>query len=150
MKEKLPLHIFFIYFSPYTAHVIEIDGLIYPTIEHVYQCKKFDDPKIIEEIRMAKSPLKAWEISNKYKKSRIAGYGANKLFTMKDLMWLKVEQHDEVKKALIESNGLEIVKHITTYPPGDGFWDDGKKGEGKNHMGRMWMEIREELLKKDV
>ena len=64
---------------------------------------------------------------------------------MKELMRAKAMQHVEVQKALIDSAGKQIVKHITTYPPGDGFWDDGESGEGLDHMGRMWMDIREEL-----
>ena len=60
-------------------------------------------------------------------------------------MRLKAEQHEEIRKALEDSGNLKIAKHITTYPPGDGFWDDGADGKGLNHMGRMWMEIRAEL-----
>ena len=60
-------------------------------------------------------------------------------------MRAKADQHDEVKKALIDSGDIQIVKHITTYPPGDGYWDDGENGEGLNEMGKIWMEIREEI-----
>jgi len=68
-----------------------------------------------------------------------------KLEVMKKLMKLKALQHEEIRKALIDSKDLKIVKHIVTYPPGDGFWDDGEDGKGLNHMGRMWMEMRDEL-----
>ncbi len=141
----LPFEIFAIYFSPYTAHALEIDGVVYPTVEHAYQCMRYDDKKIIEEILSARSPVKAWETSTKYKHLQIADFRDRKLEVMKKLMRLKVEQHEEVKKVLVDSGDVQIVKHITTYPPGDGFWDDGVNGEGLNHMGRMWMEIREEL-----
>jgi N-glycosidase YbiA len=136
MNEILPLEIFYIYFSPYTAHAIEIDGMIYPTVEHAYQCQRYTDPKIIKEINTAQSPVKAWEISSKYKHLQIPKFKK-----------LKVEQHEDVRKALIDSGDQKIVKHILTYPPGDGFWDDGEDGMGLNHMGRLWMEIREELHK---
>ncbi len=96
---------------------------------------------------MAESPVKAWEISSKYKNVQIPEFknDAYKLSVMKKLMELKVEQHEDVKKALIDSGDLEIVKHIVTYPPGDGFWDDGQDGTGLNHVGKIWMEIREKL-----
>jgi hypothetical protein len=48
---------------------------------------------------------------------------------MKMLIQIKIEQHEDVKKALIESKDLDIIKHIVTYPPGDGFWDDGEDGK---------------------
>ena len=142
-----PLEKFFIYFSPYTAHQIEIEGQVYPTVVHAYQCQRYTDLKIIEEIRGARSPVKAWEISSKYKHLQIPEFKDenHKLKVMKMLMQFKTTQHEEIKKALLDSGDLQIVKHITTYPPGDGFWDDGEDGKGLNHIGRMWMEIREEL-----
>jgi N-glycosidase YbiA len=91
--------------------------------------------------------VKAWEISTKYKHLQIPEFKDEKykLEVMEKLMRLKVEQHEDVRRALVDSGDLEIVKHITTYPPGDGFWDDGENGEGLNHIGRMWMWIREGL-----
>ncbi len=149
MPKIYPLEKFFIYFSPYTAHAIKIDGVVYPTVEHAYQCARYKDQKIIEEIKAARSPVKAWEVSCKYKHLQIPEFKKEeyKLAVMKKLMRLKTEQHDEVRKALLDSKDLKIVKHITTYPPGDGFWDDGEDGKGENQMGRIWMEIREELHK---
>lgn len=142
-----PLEKFYIYFSPYTAHQIEIDGVIYPTVEHVYQCSRYTDLKIIDEIRNAKSPVQAWETSTKYKHLQIPEFKDenHKLKVMEKLMRLKAEQHEEIRQALLDSGDLQIVKHITTYPPGDGFWDDGEDGNGLNHIGRIWMKIREEL-----
>ena len=149
MPATLPLEIFYIYFSPYTAHAIEIGGVVYPTVEHAYQCSRYTDQKIIEEIRNAHSPVKAWEISGKYKHLQVPDFKDenHKLKVMKDLMKLKAEQHKDVKQALNASGYARIIKHIVTYPPGDGFWDDGEDGHGLNHVGKMWMEIREDLRK---
>lgn len=148
MDKILPLEIFYIYFSPYTAHVIELNGMVFPTVEHAYQCQKYSDKNIVEEIRGAVSPLKAWEVSSKYKNFQIPEFKKEdyKLEVMGKLMKLKVEQHIDVREALINSGNFKIVKHIVTYPPGDGFWDDGEDGNGENHIGRLWMEIRAELL----
>lgn len=146
--KTLPLEKFYIYFSPYTSHAIELNGVIYPTVEHAYQCQRYTDQKIIDEIISARSPVKAWQISCQYKHIQIPEFKEDtyKLEIMKKLMRLKMEQHEEVRKALIDSKDLNIVKHIVTYPPGDGFWDDGEDGNGLNHIGKMWMEMREELL----
>jgi len=147
MKDTLPLEIFYIYFSPYTAHAIEIEGVVYPTVEHAYQCQRYTDKKIINEIISSRSPVLAWETSSKYKHLQIPEFKNwdYKIMIMKKLMKLKAIQHNEVRKALLDSGDLRIVKHIVTYPPGDGCWDDGEDGKGLNHIGRMWMEIREEL-----
>jgi ribA/ribD-fused uncharacterized protein len=147
MKKKLPLEIYYIYFSPYTAHAIEINGKSYSTVEHAYQCSRYTDNKIIEEIRSATSPVKAWEISTRYKHLQIPEFKNrdHKLKVMKELMTMKALQHAEVRKALMETGDMEIVKKIVTYPPGDGFWDIGDDGKGANHIGKIWMEIRNEL-----
>ncbi len=143
----IPLEIFYIYFSPYTAHAITVDGMVFPTVEHAYQCARYTDPKIIEEIRSATSPVKAWEISGKYKQFQIPEFknDEHKLKMMKKLMLLKALQHEDVRKVLLDSGDQKIVKHIVSGPPGDGFWDDGSDGKGLNYTGRMWMEIRDEL-----
>jgi len=150
MPGKLPLEIFYIYFSPYTAHAMTIDGVVFPTVEHAYQCQRYTDPKIIEEICSATSPVKAWAVSTKYKHLQISEFKneSHKLSVMKSLTRMKVEQHEEVAKALLDSGDLEIIKHIVTYPPGDGFWDDGPEGSGLNHIGKIWMEIRAEIKNK--
>ncbi|MES2213866.1 MAG: NADAR family protein [Patescibacteria group bacterium] len=147
MEGTFPLEKFYIYFSPYTAHAIEIEGVVFPTLEHAYQCMRYTDPVIIEEIRQAHSPLKAWEISSTYKHLQVPEFKneEHKLKVMKMLMRLKADQHEEIRNALRDSGDLTIVKHIVTYPPGDGFWDDGEDGAGLNHTGRLWMEIRDEL-----
>jgi ribA/ribD-fused uncharacterized protein len=145
--ERVPAEIFAIYFSPYTAHAIEVGGIRYPTVEHAYQCARYDDEAIREEIRSAASPVKAWEISSKYKHVQKSGFKdpAHKRDVMKTLMRARAEQHEEVRKALLDTSGALIVKHISTYPLGDGWWDDGAKGEGQNQMGKIWMELREEF-----
>lgn len=145
-----PHEIFYIYFSPYTAHAIEIDGVAYPTVEHAYQCARYTDEKIKDEIRKQTSPVKAWEVSTKYKHLQIPEFKKDeyKLKVMRKLMRLKAEQHEEVRKALLDTGDLEIVKRIVTYPPGDGFWDIGEDGKGLNHIGRIWMEIRDECVSK--
>lgn len=148
----MPLEIFYTYFSPYTGHAIELDGVVYPTVEHAYQCLRYRDPKIISEILSARSAVLAWETSTKYKQFQIPEYKDEnyKLEIMKKLMRLKAEQHRDVRDALISSGEQKIVKHIVSGPPGDGFWDDGEDGNGLNHMGRMWMDIREEIKKLGV
>jgi ribA/ribD-fused uncharacterized protein len=148
MNEVVPLEIFYIYFSPYTSHALEIGGILYPTVEHAYQCSRYTDKNIIDEINKASSPLKAWETSAKYKHLQISEFKNDeyKLQIMKNLMKEKVLQHEDVWKALKDTQNSRIVKHIVTYPPGDGFWDDGEDGKGLNHIGRIWMEIRDELF----
>lgn len=145
MENRLSDVEFYTYFSPYTAHAIRLNGVTYPTTEHAYQCLRYNDQGIIDQILAAPSPVKAWEVSSRYKDRQVQGFKDRKLEVMKALLRLKAQQHDDVRKALLESGDRRIVKHVFTYPPGDAFWDDGANGEGLNHMGKLWMEIRDEL-----
>jgi len=147
--KTLPIEIFYIYFSPYTSHAIEVDGALYPTVEHAYQCARYTDEKIKEEIRDATSPMKAWQVSSKYKHLQKPEFKDEnyKREVMKEMMRFKMLQHEEVKHVLLDSGDLEIIKKVVTYPPGDGFWDIGEDGKGRNEIGKIWMEIREELKK---
>ncbi len=140
-----PLEQFHIYFSPYTAHVLEKDGVLYPTLEHAYHCLRYDNVDIIKEIILARSPMLAWHISQKYKQFQVPTFSERKVEVMRELIQLKVAQHEDVRKALLSSGDVKIIKRITTGPKADGFWDDGEDGEGLNHVGKLWMEVREGL-----
>ncbi len=133
------------YFLGFSAHSIVKDGVSYPTVEHAYHCMRYTDQNVVEEIRTAASPLLAWRISQKYKDKQLADFPERKREVMKELYRLKLEQHEDVKEALLKSKGLQIVKHITSGPPADGFWDDGTDGLGRNESGKIWMELREEI-----
>lgn len=143
--DRLSPEIFAIYFSGYTAHVIEYKGVVYPTVEHAYHCQRYTDPTIIEEIRFARSPFKAWEVSQRHKSQQLPDFNDRKREVMKELCRAKMEQHEDVRQSLLDSGDLPIVKHISTGPKPDGFWDDGEDGTGRNETGKIWMELRDEL-----
>jgi ribA/ribD-fused uncharacterized protein len=145
MASFLPTDIFERYFSAYSAHAIERDGVLYPTVEHAYHCARYSDRSMSEEIRSARSPLQAWEISQRYKDRQSAGFVERKVSVMEELFRLKLAQHDDVRRALLDSGDIEIRKHITSGPRADGFWDDGEDGTGENMAGKIWMRLREEL-----
>ena len=146
MQHQLPADIFVTYFSAYSAHMVEYRGVVYPTVEHAYHCQRYSDETIIAQIRDARSPFKAWEISQQYKSKQLPDFNEKKVAVMEELCRAKLEQHDDVRHALLESSDLEIVKHISTGPKADGFWDDGEDGMGKNHVGAIWMKLRTEIM----
>lgn len=135
---------FALYFSGFSAHALEIDGVIYPTLEHAYHCLRFSDAAIAEEIRAARSPEKAWELSQRHKANRTVLSDKEKIELMTMLTRAKIQQHPDVRHALIASEDQTIVKRIVSGPPGDGFWDIAD-GSGRNEWGMIWMTLRKEL-----
>ncbi|MEK7068512.1 MAG: NADAR family protein [Patescibacteria group bacterium] len=142
---EVPLVIFERYFCPYSAHAVEVGGILYPTIEHAYHCQRYSDPNIREAIRAARSPLLAWTISQQHKARQLPHFAEYKVGVMHLLCWYKAKQHEDVRKTLIETGHLFIVKHRTTGTPADGFWDDGLDGSGHNMGGRIWQRVRTTL-----
>lgn len=146
MQNTLASDIFIIYFSPFSAHAVAYNGTIYPTVEHAYHCQRYADPVIIAEIHTARSPAQAWEISQRYKSQQVSSFEVQKRVIMKKLCRAKLQQHEDVWKALIDSGNAQIIKHRVVGPPADGFWDNGTDGKGRNEVGKIWMELREELM----
>src|SRR3990167_1013938 len=108
----LPSDIFLTYFSPHTPHAIEYNSVVYPTVEHAYHCQRYLDRSITEEIRNARSPYKAWEISQKYKRQQLPNFNDRKRDIMKEISRAKMRQHEDIQQALLISNDQRIVKHI--------------------------------------
>ena len=126
----------------FSANIVEVEGILYPTSEHAYQAAKCTDPKGKEEIRQAKSPLLAKEVSNKkYMSAKDPDWNNKKLLVMETILRAKFEQHQEVRDALIRSGNEEIAEDS----PIDSFWGKGSDGRGENQLGKLWMKIRSEL-----
>lgn len=149
-RVMVPLDIFVTYFSAYSAHAIEYKGTLYPTVEHAYHCQRYDQAIIQAEIRMARSPLEAWAISQKYKAQQLADFKERKSDIMLSLCQAKLDQHEDVRQALAKTGSVPIIKHITTGPAPDGYWDDGGGGEGRNEAGKIWMRLRSEMQSLDT
>ena len=143
--ERLPDDIFVTYFSAYSAHSIEYKGVVYPTVEHAYHCQRHENSAVVEEIHSARSPFKAWQVSQKYKSQQLPDFNERKIVVMEELNRAKMKQHEDVQGELLVSGETPIIKHWTTGSPPDGFWDDGIDGTGRNETGKIWMRLREEL-----
>lgn len=113
------------------------------TSEHAYHSEKFDDPELLEQLRNTRSAHDSMKLAyanrDKYRKD----WDNVKLEIMKDILRAKVEQHPYVKKKLLESGEKELVENSWR----DSYWGWGPNKDGKNHLGKLWMEVREEIKK---
>ncbi len=60
---------------------------------------------------------------------------------MKDILRAKVEQHEYVRRKLLETGDRELIEDSWR----DDYWGWGPNKDGKNMLGRLWMEIRDEI-----
>jgi ribA/ribD-fused uncharacterized protein len=125
--------------SNFSAHQVAFEGEKYMTAEHAYQVSKFKDSLQREKIRNAPSAYLARE----YGQEQSGRKGQfDKVAIMKAIMSAKAEQHQDVRELLLRTENLAIEKNH----PSDTYWGTGTDGKGENVMGRLWMEIRSEII----
>ena len=65
---------------------------------------------------------------------------------MRQILRAKVAQHEYVKRKLLETGDRILIEDSWR----DGWWGIGPGKDGKNMLGKLWMEIRAELrIQKD-
>ncbi len=130
------------FLSPFSAHEVEVDGVVYKTTEHAYQALRMV-PHAREQIMQAKSPMDAWRLAQVCKEKGELDGVCDKDLLMEKIFRAKLEQHQDIKDILLESGVRELLK---VYPT-DYYWGAGADGTGENKMGKLWMKLREELKK---
>ena len=137
-------HEFYV-FSNFSSFAIEWKNKLYMTSEHAYHSEKFEDINLKERIRNARSAHDALKLAQLNKDKYRADWDTIKLKVMKEILRAKVEQHLYVKKKLIESGSKELIEDSWR----DSYWGWGPNKDGENHLGKLWMEVREEFRNKN-
>jgi ribA/ribD-fused uncharacterized protein len=127
-------------FSNFAPYPIQVDGKQWPTSEHYFQAQKFEDLEHQETIKKAKSPMIAARMGRDRKKPLRPGWEAIKIAVMRKAVRAKFTQHEDIREILLSTGDAPIVEHTDN----DSYWGDGGDGSGKNILGRILMEIREE------
>lgn len=124
------------------GYPIEIDGLIWPTVENYYQAAKYVDIDYRTQIRSAQ-PRAAIELGRKPKGVQIRSDWNDefKLQVMRKAVRAKFTQHAGLRDLLLSTGDAFIAEHGDK----DDFWGDGGDGHGQNWLGRILMELRDEL-----
>jgi len=146
-KSKLP----FGWCGNMSPFPVEYNGKTWRTTEALFQALRFEDETLIEEIRAEKSPMGAkLKAKRNVSKMIVKQLSEKDVENMKLCVKLKIEQHPEIKKQLIETGDAQIIEDVTRR--GDKgsnlFWGAMLVGEewiGKNVLGNVWMEARKEL-----
>ena len=128
--------------SNFSAHQVEFEGRLYPTVEHAYQAQRFNDEVIKEKGRLAKSPVLAKAVAYQFKDQWRPDWHEIKVEVMTEIVAAKLAQHDDVNQGLIKTGKAEIRENS----PVDYIWGIGKDGRGQNLMGKIWMKLREKVL----
>jgi ribA/ribD-fused uncharacterized protein len=128
-------------FSNFAAYPIELKAKAWPTSEHYFQAQKFAGSEQEEAIRQEKSPMIAARMGRDREKSIRPDWERVKDDVMREAVRAKFSQHPQLRDILLATENAEIVEHSAN----DSYWADGGDGSGKNMLGRILMEVREEL-----
>ena len=134
--------------SNLASYLIELDGETWSSSEHYYQFKKFEitDLQLAQKIKYASTPKEAKILSLENSNNHPANWDDIKVDILKKAVRKKFESYDNLRNLLISTGNEELIEAN----PDDYFWGGGADGSGKNMMGKILMEIRENLKNKEM
>lgn len=133
----------FRFLSNFWPATVELDGEIYPTVEHAYQAAKTNDPAERALVRSAPTPGKAKRMGRSVTKR--LDWDAVKVGVMKDLLQQKFAEGDPNLTELLLSTGMTRLVEGNTW--GDRFWGVCN-GKGENVLGRLLMKVRADIRRR--
>lgn len=135
--------------SNFSAFSVQYYDFLWPTVEHAYQAQKFipginlGQRAALHSIRTNEDPKEAKHVAEIFRHLVPSDWDYRKVSIMRELLLCKVKQNSYVKEKLLETEDKLIIESSLT----DSFWGRGPNGEGKNMLGKLWMEIRAGLKK---
>ena len=128
-------------FSNSAPYPVELGGTTWPTSEHYFQAAKLVGTDHQAEILKARTPGLATRIGRDPARPIRADWEAVKDDIMLAVVRAKFSQHEDLRSLLLGTGNAELIEH--TYK--DSYWGDGGDGTGKNMLGKMLMQVRDEL-----
>lgn len=143
--------------SNFSAFRMAWKGYDFDTSEIVYHWEKFrgngiEPPEVISgksrarfDLMHARSSHDAYKVAQDNKEFQIPNWNEIKVDVMRDILRAKVDQHPYVKKKLLETGDRLLIEDSWR----DSYWGWGADEKGQNVLGRLWMEVRDEVRKKE-
>lgn len=130
-------------FSNFSRHGFNVDGKYWRTSEHYFQAQKFAGTPHEERVRGAKTPKQAAEIGRDRKLPLREDWEQVKDKVMRKAVLAKFSTHPDIRAILLGTGDEAIVENA----PNDYYWGCGQDGTGKNMLGKILMQVREQLRK---
>ena len=127
------------YLSNFYPCEVELDGEIYQSTEHAFQAAKTDNPDSRKKIRDCGYAGQAKRLGRAV--SCRSDWDDVRINIMTDLVRQKFTKHLDLQEKLLETGNRKLVEGNWH---GDTFWGTCG-GHGENYLGKILMEIREEL-----
>lgn len=129
--------------SNFSSFNLRYLGVTYQTSEHAYQCQKFTNSVYNwSVVYNAPSAHEAFINARSLEEFVKPNWREDRVRVMKSILFQKVFQHPYVKKKLLETGDRILVENSWR----DSFWGIGLNKDGQNMLGKLWMEIRQEIF----
>jgi ribA/ribD-fused uncharacterized protein len=128
-------------FSNFYPISIDIDSKEYKSSEHYYQSKKYEDTKWEDHVRSQEKPYEAAREGRRKDLPLREDWEDVKVLVMRRILIAKFKRIEYMRNLLLSTGNAEIVE----YSDKDYFWGRGKDGAGYNMLGKLLMEMREEI-----
>lgn len=133
-------------FSNFSRHHIFLKDKIWKTSEHYFQAQKFAGTEFEEKVRQAPTPMESANLGRNRKFPLRKDWETVKDDIMREAIKAKFTQNKDLKKILLETGDALLVEHTAN----DNYWGDGGDGSGQNMLGKLLMELREELKSEEI
>jgi N-glycosidase YbiA len=121
-------------------YAISLDRKMWYTAEHYFQAQKFHDEMVQRQILKTRSADEIIRIASNPKLRVRRDWDEVKLDFMETAVRAKFTQIPDLKMLLLGTGDAVLIQHCD-----DRYWGDGGDGTGKNLLGIILMEIRDEL-----
>lgn len=130
-------------FSNFSSFQVQWRGKTWMTSEHAYQAAHFFEtsPELAEHIYTLPSAHEAYKLAKANTDRLPTDWDVRKIPVMKDILRAKLSQHVYVREKLLQTGEAHMVEDS----PKDSFWGWGANRQGRNELGKIWMQLREEL-----
>jgi ribA/ribD-fused uncharacterized protein len=120
---------------------ITLDGRVWPTSEHYFQGKKFAGTPDEEVICLTPSPMIAARMGRSRRRPLRPDWEAVKERVMLEALRAKFTQHPDLRAALLATGAARLIERSRR----DAYWGDGGDGHGRNRLGALLEQVRDEL-----
>lgn len=128
-------------FSNLSEIGFRLNDVKWPSVEHYYQAQKYAGSEVHDQIRTAPSPLKAMKMGQNRSLVVRADWDDAKVEVMRRAVSAKFQQNRRVRDLLLSAGDEELVHSSSS----DLFWGQNDDGDGENILGKILMDVREEL-----
>lgn len=128
--------------SNFSAFNLDWMGLNFDTSEQAYHWEKFAGDRGAQAlIWTTRSAHDAFKVAGELRERRRADWDNVKVEVMRQILRAKADQHEYVRRKLLSTGDRELIENSWR----DDYWGWGPNQDGKNLLGRLWMEVRSEL-----